>query len=303
MSFCRNCGSEIPEGTKFCSNCGAPVEGKAAVTSEPTPAQEFSFEETPTWGTTPATDESVEIPTPEIKEEKKPAGKSGSGFDRFGKYIGIGLLVLAVVGMECDSPFVMIVLAALIIGGSIFCLEKKYKLRFFTILAMIIAVLMLITGIDDAAHDLKLKKLEKQWAQEETTGDTIAEEPEENTSVAVEESKTAEIEEVEEITEEPTAEEAQEESATEKKDGIDPELKAYLDSYEEFIDEYVAFMKKYNESDDTLSLMADYASMMQKAAKFDEMNAKYDANDMTDEEFAYYMEVMTRCNQKMMEVY
>lgn len=25
MAFCTNCGSEIPEGTKFCANCGAPV--------------------------------------------------------------------------------------------------------------------------------------------------------------------------------------------------------------------------------------------------------------------------------------
>ena len=25
MAVCRNCGTEIPEGTKFCPNCGAPT--------------------------------------------------------------------------------------------------------------------------------------------------------------------------------------------------------------------------------------------------------------------------------------
>ena len=24
--FCKNCGTEIPEGAKFCENCGQPVE-------------------------------------------------------------------------------------------------------------------------------------------------------------------------------------------------------------------------------------------------------------------------------------
>ena len=29
MAFCRNCGSEVPKGTKFCSNCGTSVEIQA----------------------------------------------------------------------------------------------------------------------------------------------------------------------------------------------------------------------------------------------------------------------------------
>ena len=27
MAYCRNCGSEIPEGVKFCTNCGSAVDG------------------------------------------------------------------------------------------------------------------------------------------------------------------------------------------------------------------------------------------------------------------------------------
>ena len=26
MAFCKSCGAEVPEGTKFCQACGAPVE-------------------------------------------------------------------------------------------------------------------------------------------------------------------------------------------------------------------------------------------------------------------------------------
>lgn len=31
MSFCNQCGTELPEGAKFCANCGAAVVGTAAV--------------------------------------------------------------------------------------------------------------------------------------------------------------------------------------------------------------------------------------------------------------------------------
>lgn len=26
MSFCKNCGSNVPDGATFCSSCGTPVE-------------------------------------------------------------------------------------------------------------------------------------------------------------------------------------------------------------------------------------------------------------------------------------
>lgn len=49
-------------------------------------------------------------------------------------------------------------------------------------------------------------------------------------------------------------------------DGISPEFKEAMDSYEAFFDEYVEFMKKYAESDDTLGMMEDYADYMTKYA-------------------------------------
>lgn len=44
--FCTNCGSNLPDGTKFCTNCGASVEqpaAQAAPAPEATPAPEVAF--------------------------------------------------------------------------------------------------------------------------------------------------------------------------------------------------------------------------------------------------------------------
>lgn len=37
-----------------------------------------------------------------------------------------------------------------------------------------------------------------------------------------------------------------------------------MDGYEQFMNSYVEFMKKYGDSDDTTSMLADYGSMMQQ---------------------------------------
>lgn len=42
--------------------------------------------------------------------------------------------------------------------------------------------------------------------------------------------------------------------------GIRPEIKEALDSYEKFFDEYCAFMKKYSENPSDLSLIMSFAT-------------------------------------------
>jgi len=37
-----------------------------------------------------------------------------------------------------------------------------------------------------------------------------------------------------------------------------------MDGYEQFMNSYVEFMKKHEDSDDTTSMLADYGSMMQQ---------------------------------------
>ena len=48
-----------------------------------------------------------------------------------------------------------------------------------------------------------------------------------------------------------------------------------MDSYEAFIDEYVAFLQKYNQNPTDLSLLNDYATYMSKYA---DLAAKFDAD-------------------------
>lgn len=86
-------------------------------------------------------------------------------------------------------------------------------------------------------------------------------------------------------------------------DELDPDFKAAMDSYESFMDEYCAFMKKYQDSDGTdAGMLADYATYMAKYAKVCKDFAEWENEDMNDAETAYYIEVQTRVTQKLAEV-
>lgn len=64
-----------------------------------------------------------------------------------------------------------------------------------------------------------------------------------------------------------------------------------MDSYEDFFDEYVAFMEKYSESDDTASMLADYSSYMAQYAETMEKMESIDEDELTTAEAAYYTKV------------
>lgn len=82
---------------------------------------------------------------------------------------------------------------------------------------------------------------------------------------------------------------------------IRPEFKEAMDSYEAFFDEYCEFMKKYNESDDTTSLLADYASYMVKYTDTMQKMNNISEDELTDAEVAYYTEVSARISAKLIE--
>lgn len=44
MSFCKNCGSNLPEGTTFCSSCGTPVEAQATANQQPVNPQPQQYQ-------------------------------------------------------------------------------------------------------------------------------------------------------------------------------------------------------------------------------------------------------------------
>ena len=96
-------------------------------------------------------------------------------------------------------------------------------------------------------------------------------------------------------------------AATEKSeglvDGMRPEFKAAMDSYENFINEYVDFMKKYMADPTDKSLLKDYADYMSKYSDFVEDFEEWEDNDdMNTAETAYYIDVQARVSKKLLEI-
>ncbi len=85
-------------------------------------------------------------------------------------------------------------------------------------------------------------------------------------------------------------------------EGIRPEFKEAMDSYEAFYDEYCDFFEKYNENPTDVKLIAEYADIMQKAADMDDKFNEWNGEDLSPEELEYYVEVSSRVTQKMLDV-
>lgn len=80
------------------------------------------------------------------------------------------------------------------------------------------------------------------------------------------------------------------------------DFRAMMDGYEQFMNSYVEFMKKYESSDDTASMLADYGSMMQQYSDWSQKFDSVDENSLSAEDQAYYLEVQGRVLQKLSEV-
>ncbi len=84
--------------------------------------------------------------------------------------------------------------------------------------------------------------------------------------------------------------------------GVTPEFRAAMDSYEAFFDEYIAFMKKFENDKTDLNLLIDYATFMTRYA---DMTQKMDAIEETQlsvADDAYYLKVTTRIYLKLAEI-
>lgn len=102
-------------------------------------------------------------------------------------------------------------------------------------------------------------------------------------------------------TEEPVVDENKSDS-TGLVDGMRPEFKEAMDSYEAFYDEYCDFLAKYNANPTDTKLIAEYTDMMTKLVDMDEKFENWENNDLNDEELKYYIEVNGRITQKMLDV-
>ena len=95
----------------------------------------------------------------------------------------------------------------------------------------------------------------------------------------------------------------QEEESDDKKNtsaGLRPEIKAAIDSYEEFMDEYIELMQEIGKNPSDAALLAKYAEFVAKSA---EVSEKFEAldEDLTEEESLYYAEVALRVEGKMLK--
>lgn len=123
----------------------------------------------------------------------------------------------------------------------------------------------------------------------------------EDTAVIPEESELADAEE-EELQKEAEQSEDTKETAEKLVDGMRPEFKEAMDSYEAFFDEYCEFMQTYKENPTDLKLIGKYAEMVARELEMNEKIEELDNGDLNNEELKYYIEVTSRITQKMLDV-
>lgn len=87
-----------------------------------------------------------------------------------------------------------------------------------------------------------------------------------------------------------------------KKAEVSPDFKELMDSYEKFMNEYVAFMKKYQNSGNAASMLADYVKFTERYADFVKKVENIDEDSLSAADVAYYSEVMARVTKKLSEV-
>ena len=205
------------------------------------------------------------------KSQKKSQKKSG----RPGPFPGIMALVLGFFsfGTQSRGTAACMSLAALVIG--IYSLVKRVRLRGFAIVAIVFAVINLMAGSGTSTIS--------QTPRTQTSSETKS--PGSGTGAGTKKAPAAETK-----------------TAEKSNQGVDPDLKDFLDSYETFVDEYVVFMQQYSKNPSDLSLLAKYTDIMQKYSDFAVKVEKYDTKEMSTEDAAYYIEVTSRCSQKMLKV-
>lgn len=85
-------------------------------------------------------------------------------------------------------------------------------------------------------------------------------------------------------------------------DGMRPEFKEAMDSYEAFYDEYCDVMKKYAANPTDMEILTSYTNMLTKAAEMSEKFEAWEGNEMNDAELKYYLDVNNRITKKLLDV-
>ena len=90
-------------------------------------------------------------------------------------------------------------------------------------------------------------------------------------------------------------------SSAPRSDGVSPEFKQYMDSYEAFFDEYLAFMASMDEEGDGFGVLLRYAEMMERYAEVMDSLDDIDEEELSTADEIYYLEVLSRIERKLLE--
>lgn len=85
-------------------------------------------------------------------------------------------------------------------------------------------------------------------------------------------------------------------------DGLRPEFKKAMDSYEAFFKKYCNFIKDVQQNPSDLTLLMEYASMMDQYSKTMEEMESWEDKDLNDAEMAYYVAVTARITKMLADV-
>ena len=164
-------------------------------------------------------------------------------------------------------------------------MKKLFKaiIKFVIIAIVLLAVLKACFGKDDKPEP---KHEEPQVVEKQEDPKPVEEQPQE----VVEEPEP----ELEEVPEEP-----QEEVVDQN--GIRPEFKKSMESYEAFFDEYIEFMNAFKQDSTNLSMLTKYAEFMTKYEKAMSEMDKIDESELTDAEDKLFLETQLRINNKLTE--
>lgn len=100
----------------------------------------------------------------------------------------------------------------------------------------------------------------------------------------------------------PAPDSTTQQTTTVENEQVSSEFKEAMDTYEEYFDEYIAFMKKYNENPADATLLTEYTEFMSSYSETMEKMEKLGETEMTAAEAAYYLEVTTRIAEKLQQI-
>lgn len=117
--------------------------------------------------------------------------------------------------------------------------------------------------------------------------------------------ESSEVKESSEIEETSKVEESSEVAEQPKDDGLvdgmRPEFKKAMDSYEEFYKHYCNVLTKFAENPTDLTILAEYTKLMGEVADMTAAFEAWDENEMNTAEALYYIEVNGRVSQMLLE--